>query len=374
MNRLDRRSFLLGAAAGLARPGFASAAGETIGTAMIGTGNRGQYVLESILAQPEVKVVAVCDIKPDRLDKAATIAGRDKPATYTDYRKMLEREDVEAVFVCTPCDLHVEMSIAALKAGKHVYCEKPVGIEPRSIGELVKVVRSSGRVFQVGQQMRSMARLRKTIEKIHEGAAGKVVMIKAQRHSSDDLPHDLTSAEWFFYVKRSGDVLVEMSVHNLDVCNWVAQSRPERAGGFGGTLVYVNDPPGRTNMDGYTLSYEYENGVKLSFTQVFFHPAGMPGSGQFFHVFTTEGGVDLATSTFYPRAKGAKPLVLVPPEDDEEIREHAHVAAFYEAIRTGKQPFADINVGAVGALTAIMGREAIYQKRVTTWREMGVEL
>jgi len=374
MNRLDRRSFLLGAAAGVARSGFASAAGETIGTAMIGTGNRGQYVLESILTQPDVKVVAVCDIKPDRLDKAATIAGRDKPATYTDYRKMLGRKDVEAVFVCTPCDLHVEMSIAALQAGKHVYCEKPVGIEPRSIGELVKVVRSSGRVFQVGQQMRSMGRLRKIIEKIHEGAAGKVVMIKAQRHSSEDLPHDLTSAEWFFYVKRSGDVLVEMSVHNLDVCNWVAQSRPERAGGFGGTLVYVNDPPGRTNMDGYTLSYEYENGVKLSFTQVFFHPAGMPGSGQFFHIFTTEGGVDLFTSTFYPRAKGAKPVVLVPPENDEETREHAHVAAFYEAIRKGKQPFADIKVGAVGALTAIMGREAIYQKRVTTWREMGVEL
>jgi predicted dehydrogenase len=370
MNPLDRRSFLIGAAA-LAPRAFA--ANDTIGTAMIGTGGRGQYVLESVLGQPGVKVLALCDIKPDRLDKAATVAGRDKPNTYTDYRKLLERKDVDAVFICTPCDLHVEMSIAALKANKHVYCEKPIGITAESIRELVRVARASKTVFQVGQQMRSEPRLRKTIEKIHEGGFGKIVMVRAQRHSGDDLDHDGSSADWFFNAARSGDVLVEMSVHNLDVCNWVIAGYPERAAGFGGTLVYVNDPPGRTNMDGYTLSYEYPNGAKLSYIQTFFHPNGMPGGGQFFHVYTTEGGVDLLTATYYPRAKGAKPVVLVPPEPPER-REMAHVAAFYEAIRTGKQPFADIAVGASGALTAIMGREAIYKKKVTTWREMGVEL
>lgn len=369
MNPLDRRSFLFGAAA-LPRM-FAAA--DTIGTGMIGTGGRGQYVLESVLAQPGVRVVALCDIKPDRLDQAATIAGRDKPNTYTDYRRLIERQDVDAVFICTPCDLHVEMSVAALKAGKHVYCEKPIGITPESIRELVRVARASKTVFQVGQQMRSEPRLRKTIERIHEGGFGRVVMVRAQRHSGDDLDHNGSSADWFFNAARSGDVIVEMSVHNLDVCNWVVGSYPERAAGFGGTLVYVNDPPGRTNMDGYTLSYEYPNGVKLSYVQTFFHPNGMPGGGQFFYVYTTEGGVDLLTATYYPRGKGGKPVVLVPPEPPER-REMAHVAAFYDAIRAGKQPFADITVGASGALTAIMGREAIYQKRVTTWREMGVEL
>ncbi len=195
------------------------------------------------------------------------------------------------------------MSIAALKAGKHVYCEKPLGITAESIGRLVRVAKASKTVFEVGQQMRSMARLRQTIDKIHEGVAGDIIMVKAQRHAGDDLEHDGPSADWFFDAKRSGDVLVEMSVHNLDVCNWVVNSRPERAAGFGGTLLWKNDPPGRTNMDGYTLSYEYQNGVKMSYIQVFFHPNGMPGGGQFFYIYTTKGAVDLTTSTFYERAE-----------------------------------------------------------------------
>ena len=165
-----------------------------------------------------------------------------------------------------------------------------------------------------------------------------------------------------------------MSVHNLDVCNWIAQSRPERAAGFGGTLIFVNDPPGRTNMDGYTLTYEYANGIKMSYAQNFFHPQGMPGGGQFFHVYTTEGAVDVMSATFYPRKKGAKPAPLIQSDEDEEKSEHAHAAAFYEAIRTGKEPFANITVGATGALTAIMGREAIYRKKMMTWREMGVDV
>src|SRR5262249_45501225 len=152
-------------------------------------------------------------------------------------------------------------------------------------------------VFQIGQQMRSDARLGTTIERVHQGIAGDVIMVKAHRHASDDLAHDGPSADWFFNASRSGDVIVEMSVHNLDVCNWVVNDRPERAAGFGGALLWKNEPPGRTNMDGYTLSYDYTNGVKMSYTQVFFHPRGMPNNGQYFHVYGTKGAVDLTNST-----------------------------------------------------------------------------
>jgi predicted dehydrogenase len=344
---------------------------DAIQTGMIGVGNRGSYLLRTVLKQPGVKVAAVCDIKPDRLDRAATAAARDNPTTFTDYRKLLENKDIAAVYIATPCDLHVEMSIAALQAGKHVYCEKPAGITPESIRRLVRVAKNSKTVYQPGQQMRSDGRLRQIIEKVHEGAAGKIIMVKAQRHAGDDLDHNGPSADWFFNASRSGDVITEMAVHNLDVCNWVIDSHPDRAGGFGGALLWKNDPPGRTNMDGYTLSYDYANGVKMSFTQVFFHPNGLPNNGQYFHVYTTEGAVDLTTATFYARARGAQPKVLVEkskPEPD------AHISAFFESIRTGKKPPADIVIGATAALTSIMGREAIYRKRVMTWQEMGVEL
>ena len=370
---LNRRDFLTGAAL-MASSGLAQTSGEPVRTAMIGTGNRGSYLLKAVLDIPGAKVVAVCDLKPDRLDKAASAAVRDQPVAVRDYRQVLARKDVDAVFIATPCDLHAEMTIAALKAGKHVYCEKPAAIDGRSVKELIAVARHAKTVLQFGQQMRSESRLGATIAKIHEGVAGKIIMVKAQRHAGDDLDHNGPSADWFFNAKRSGDVIVEMAVHNLDACNWIIGSRPERAGGFGGALLWKDDPPGRTNMDGYTLSYDYANGVKMSFTQVFFHPYGMPGNGQYFYVFGTEGGVDVSNSTFYPRARGAKPQVLVPPEPRGERKPDPHLMAFYEAIRTGKKSPAGLEIGATAALTAILGREAIYQKRVMEWREFGVDI
>src|SRR5947207_7933721 len=336
---MNRRHFLLGSAAIAAqRTAYPQAA---LGVGMIGTGSRGSFVLQGVIEQPGVKVNALCDLKPDRLDKGATLAVRDKPATLKDYRELLARKDIDAVFIETPCDLHVEMAIAALKAGKHVYCEKPAGIDPASIQKLVDAARASDRVFQIGQQMRSISRLRRAIDKVRDGAIGDVIMVKAQRHASADLPHDSSSNDWFFDARRSGDVIVEMSVHNLDVCNWVVGSRPERAAGFGGTLLWKNDPPGRTNMDGYTLSYDYANGVKLSYTQVFFHPRGMPGNGQSTYVYGTKGGVDLDTGTAYSLDRNERPVVLA--EAVQEDR-HAHMAAFFECIRTGKKSPADITV------------------------------
>ena len=373
MNSMNRRHFLMGSASMTALSGPARPQGttDTIGAGVIGTGGRGSADLQSVLAQPGVKVNALCDLKPDRLDKAASAAAAHKPATLKDYRELLARRDVDAVFIATPCDLHVEMAIAALKARKHVYCEKPAGITPESIQRLVDAARASDRVFQIGQQMRSIRRLRNTIEKVHEGAIGDVIMVKAQRHAGADLPHDASSADWFFDARRSGDVIVEMSVHNLDVCNWVIGSRPDRAGGFGGTLLWKNDPPGRTNMDGYSLSYDYVNGVKLSYTQVFFHPRGMPGGGQTTYVYGTKGAVDLDTATAYSLDRNAKPVVLA--ESVEEDR-HAHVAAFFECIRMGRKSPADITVAATAALTAILGREAIYRKQVQTWEGLGVRV
>jgi myo-inositol 2-dehydrogenase/D-chiro-inositol 1-dehydrogenase len=370
---MERRTFVTGVAgAGLSAIGhraLGQVSEQPIRTAMIGTGNRGGWVLKEIIKQPNVKVTALCDLKPARLDAAATTAARDNPQTYTDYRKLLERKDVDAVFVDTPCDLHVEMTIAALQAGKHVYCEKPLGITPESIARVLKVGKASDRVFQVGQQMRSFSFLQEAIQKIHEGVAGNIVMVKAQRHASWDLDHGSSSSDWFFDAKRSGDVIVEMAVHNLDLCNWAINSRPERAAGFGGALLWKNDPPGRTNMDGYTLSYDYANGVKLSFTQTFFHPSGLPQGGQYTNVFGTKGAVSLDNGKFYPLEKGAQPVLLSEPQKETDA---PHVAAFFRAIRTGSKPAADMTIGATAALTAIMGREAIYGRKMVTWADLGV--
>src|SRR5437016_1151584 len=322
---VDRRTFLIGSALAAQAAG----ADPAVGTAMVGIGNRGSFLLQGVLRQPNAKVLALCDIKPDRLDKAATAAARDNPATYADWRKIIDRKDVAAVYIATPPDLHSEMAVAALQAGKHVYCEKPIGITPAQVRAVIEAAKKSNKVFVPGQQLRSIREYVEAVRKIREGIIGDVIMVKAQRHATADLPHDGTSGDWYFDVARSGGYLIEQSVHNLDLCNWVIGAHPLRACGFGGILMYKNDPPGRTIFDCGSLTYEYPNGVKTSFTQNVFHPRGMPNGNQYVYVYGTKGAVDLmSTATMYPLTRDSQPSVLAQKQQENQ---HAHEAAFYDS-------------------------------------------
>lgn len=367
---VNRREFLLGSAAAVAA---AQPAAQTAGTGMIGVGNRGSYLLEAAMAQPGARILALCDIKPDRLDKAATAAARDNPATYSDWHKVLERKDVDAVFIATPPDLHSEMAVAALRAGKNVYCEKPIGVTPAQVRAVVDAARSSNKVFVPGQQLRSMKEYMEAVSKIRDGIIGDVIEIKAQRHATADLPHDGSSADWYFDVNRSGGYLIEQSVHNLDLCNWVIGAHPLRASGFGGILFYKNDPPGRTIFDCGTISYQYPGGVLMSFTQNVFHPRALPNGNQYIYVYGTKGAVNLmGTPTMYALSGDSKPVVI--GERAQPPDPHAHIAAFYNAVLHGAKPPADITIGATAALTAILGHQAMTREQVVDWRSLGVEL
>jgi len=374
---IDRRTFLGTGAALASHVALASrvsAQGQApatlvagaIPTGVIGTGGRGTTVMRGVLEHG--KVTAVCDTNAERMAKAAEIAARDTPATFADYRRLLDRKDIEAVVIATPPYLHAEMAEASLQAGKHVYCEKPVAITPASVQQVVKAARGSKQVFVSGQQLRSYRRLSAAVQKIRGGAIGEVLMVKAQRHAESDLSHTGTSAEWFFDVEKSGGYLIEMSVHNLDLCNWAIGATPMRAAGFGGILLYKDDPPGRSIMDGYTLSYDYPNEVKLYFTQMVFHPKGLPGGGQFVHVYGKEGACDLMGDTSVYALDGKTPPSELAPKVDEAP--NAHMLAFYECIR-GKGPNpADVTVGATTALTAIMGHQAITTGKVVEWKDI----
>jgi myo-inositol 2-dehydrogenase/D-chiro-inositol 1-dehydrogenase len=366
---VNRRSFILAsAAAGMAQ----AQPGDAIRTAHIGVGNRGSYLLTAAMAQPGAKVVALCDIKPDRLDRAATAAGRDNPSTTPDWHKIIDRKDVDAVFVATPPYLHSEMAIAALESGKNVYCEKPIGTTPAQVQALVNAVRASKKVFTAGQQMRSMRIYAEAVRQIREGVIGDVIMVKAQRHAQADLPHDGTSGDWYFDDSKSGGYLVEQSVHNLDLCNWAVGEHPVRAVGFGSIGLYKNDPPGRTIFDSGHLVYDYGNGVKMSFTQNVFHPRGLPLGNQVAYIYGTKGAIDLIPSaTMYPRESKAAPVTLVEKQPEDQ---HAHIAAFVACIKNGGKNPADIVIGATAALTAIMGHDAMTKEKMVTWAEMGVKL
>jgi predicted dehydrogenase len=345
---------------------------QTVGTGMIGVGNRGSYLLSGVLLQPNAKLLGLCDIKPDRLDKAATAAARDNPATYSDWRKIIDRKDIDAVFIATPPDLHSEMAVAALRAGKNVYCEKPIGITPPQVKAVIEAAKKSNKVFVPGQQLRSMKEYIEAVGKIRNGIIGDVIMVKAQRHATGDLAHDGASGDWYFDVARSGGYLIEQSVHNLDLCNWAIGAHPLRASGFGNIGMYKNDPLGRTIFDSGTLSYEYPNGVLMSFTQNVFHPRAMPNGNQYIYVYGTKGAVDLMGSPmlYLNGEQKGTPLAEKPAQEDP----HAHIAAFYHAVVNGGKLPADITIGATAALTAILGHQAMTKQQVIEWKSMGVEV
>jgi myo-inositol 2-dehydrogenase/D-chiro-inositol 1-dehydrogenase len=364
---MNRRLFLMGSA--VAAHAFQPE--PSVGTGMIGVGNRGSFLLDGVLHQPNAKVLALCDIKPDRLDKAATTAARDNPATYSDWRRILDRKDIDAVYIATPPNLHSEMAVAAIKAGKHVYCEKPIGITPSQVRDILDAAKGSSKVFVAGQQLRSQKQYGETVRKIRDGAIGDVIMVKAQRHAAADLPHDGTSGDWYFDVTKSGGYLIEQSVHNLDLCNWVIGNHPTRACGMGAIVMYKNDPPGRTIFDCGSLTYDYPGSVKMSFTQNVFHPASMPNGNQYVYVYGTKGAVDLNLGTMYPAARGAQPVVLAPKQQEDQF---AHLAAFYDSITKGTPPPVDVKVGARAALTAILGHQAMVQEKTIQWSDLGVEV
>jgi len=364
---VDRRVFLLGSAVSA----YALQSEKPVGTGMIGVGNRGSFLLGAVLRQPNAKVIALCDIKPDRLDKAATTAARDNPATTAEWRRILDNKDIDAVFIATPPYLHSEMAIAAIRAGKNVYCEKPLGVTPEQVRALLDAAKGNPKVFVAGQQLRSYKQFQEVVGKIREGAIGDVIMVKAQRHANADLAHDGSSGDWYFDVTKSGGYLIEQSVHNLDLCNWVIGAHPTRACGFGATLLYKDDPPGRTIFDCGLLSYDYPKGVKMSFTQNVFHPGSMPNGGQYMNIFGTKGAIEMWTGTMYAPGRGVQPVVLSPRQRENE---DAHIAAFYDAIVNHTTPPVDIKIGAAAALTAILGHQAMVQEKVVNWSDFGVEV
>jgi predicted dehydrogenase len=368
----DRRQLILGAATA-ALP-LSAQSPSKVRTAVIGTGNRGSYLLQGVLDQPGASVAMLCDNKPDRLDKAATAAARDNARTTPDWRKVIDNDEVDAVFIATPPYLHAEMAVAALKRGKHVYCEKPIGITAAQVRQVVEAARASKKVFTAGQQLRSVQRFAKVVKQIHEGLLGDIVMVKAQRHATADLPHDGSSGDWFFDVSKGGGYLVEQSVHNLDLCNWVLNAHPTRCTGLGAINFYKNQPAGRTIFDQGSLTYDYPKGIKMSFTQNVFHPRGLPGGNQYVYVYGTKGALDLFAPipTFFPIDPKAEPVPV--SEKGPSEYPHTHIASFYKAITENGPNPAGITIGAEAALTAILGHEAMVKEKMVTWDDLGVRL
>lgn len=146
--------------------------------ACLGTGPQGIGVMGRFLAQPDVQVVAVCDVKSDQLAQAGSTVDQhyrnDDCKRYADFREILSRSDIDACLIASPDHWHVPMAVAAVRAGKDVYVEKPIGCSVAEAQALRAAVLKTGRIFQFGTQQRSDRKFRLACELARNGLLGKL--------------------------------------------------------------------------------------------------------------------------------------------------------------------------------------------------------
>ena len=179
--RFSRRRFLGSvAASGVALPLLSSArivragANERLNLASVGVGGKGWSDLLAITASPQVNVVALCDVDegPQHLGRAAEKFPQAK--RYSDWRKLLEQKDIDAVHCATPDHMHAPVALAAIQLGKHVYCQKPLTHTVKEARLLAEAARKAGVVTQMGNQIQSHEGYQTAVKLVHEGAIGKV--------------------------------------------------------------------------------------------------------------------------------------------------------------------------------------------------------
>jgi len=360
---VNRRAFMMGAAA--AAPAVLRAQGDTLRVAFVGVGNRGSYLLRHGLRVKGFKVVAVCDIIPERAEAAAQAVAKagGSARVWTDFRKMLDqRKDIDAVVLATPDWTHKDIDIAILEVGKHLYAEKPLATTPEDCRMVAAAARQAKGIMQVGFQLRHDPNRNAAEKFIHSGGIGRVLMCHGIRHGGD-LPRNIP---WYFDRKNTGDIVVDQGIHILDLFTWAIGSHPLRAMGSGGTNLFVNDPPGRTVMDNYNLILEYPNEVRVNFSHHYFDPPGFSGDQE--RVFGSNGAVDLVNATWQPREKRGAIKLDVPNAQEDST--YMALEAFAGYVRENKQPLNNVESALVSTLLPIMATRAIMEKRIVSWEEV----
>ena len=288
----NRRDFIKGAATAVAAlPTFNILSEEyshtlgpdadPINVGIIGCGCEGEVLLCAAVKIPGVRIRAVCDIWDYNRKKARGFArgyGHADCAAYEDYREMLEKEDknLDIVLVATPCWMHAEHTNACLRAGKHVYCEKPMSNDLKRARSMVQAQRETGKLLQIGHQRRSNPRYIHAINRVLRGAnmLGSVPHAYAQWHRSVApfvsvprrmvLPTETLERygyenveqflNWRWFAKYGGGPILDLGSHQIDLFLWAWDSVPVSVTAVGGNEFY-----GRQENDNVTVSYEFKH-------------------------------------------------------------------------------------------------------------------
>jgi predicted dehydrogenase len=330
-------------------PQAAAPAGRPINAAFIGIGSQGRNLLNNALKIPGIQFKAICDIWPYSQKFASGILKKYGQIVnvYSDYADMLAKEkDVECVIVATPDWMHAPCTNAALKAGKHVYCEKEMAHTVEAAKSMVTTARETGQLLQIGHQRRSepmyFHALHNMIEK--ENFCGRITSINGQWNRNQMLERDWgkkyeMSAEdlakygygsmdelcnWRWYRKYSGGPMADLGSHQVDVYSWFLHTNPSAVTASGGLDYYTEEKTGKKRdwYDNVMAIYEYHTPAGM--VRAFYQVLNTTSQGGYFETFMGDQGTvtvseDNTKATMFHEAAAKKHEW----EDQSEVVEKA---------------------------------------------------
>ncbi|NLZ01778.1 MAG: Gfo/Idh/MocA family oxidoreductase [Pirellulaceae bacterium] len=404
--RIGRRSLLkrtAAAAGALAAPylipsGLLAAAGrpgpnDRIGVAGIGVGRQGSGVFRAAAGSPLGRPIAVADAN---IRRAGEIAAKIGIEPYQDYRKLLERKDVDAITTATPDHWRALVSIHACQAGKDVYAEKPMSLTIREGRLMVETVRKYGRVFQTGSQQRSQAENRFGCELVRNGRIGTIHAVIGANYPSpwecalpaqplpDGLDWDMwcgptepvpyhidlctprANPGWISFRAYSGGEMTGWGAHGLDQIQWALgmdDTGPVEIWTEGPEFdppVY-REPESRSRGEKLCgrpmIFYRYANRVTVKLD------SGNPGGGIF---IGDKGKIEI----FRGKVTSNPPEVVEEPIRDDEIHLYEstnHIGNWLECIKSREKPIADVEIGHRSTTVCHLGNIARWVGRKLQW-------
>jgi predicted dehydrogenase len=361
--------------------------GEPLRAGLIGCGGRGTgAALEFLEAGPNLEITALADYFQDRLDGCRGILHERADVTISDencfvgldaYRGLIDA-DVDVVLLATPPYFRPQHFEACVEARKHVFMEKPVGVDPVGARSVMASSRQAGGIglcVVTGTQRRHQADYLEAFRRVTQGTIGRVVggncywngqvpWWRDRQEGWSDMEFMLR--DWVNWTWLSGDHIVEQHVHNLDVMNWfLGDTHPEKAVGFGGRW---RRPTG-DQYDFFSIDFTYEADIHV-------HSMCRQIAGCANNVSEQIRGTEGYTNCMNEmrRTDGSEIWAYSYPldEEGEEVHPRPYLQEHIDlvtAIRTG-EPVNEAERTAVATLTAIMGRISCYTGQEVTWEEM----
>lgn len=310
---------------------------KTVRVGIIGAGGIARYAhAPGYRAQEDLELAAVCDIVPGKAEKFATEF--DIPRTYDRAAQMLEKEQLDAVSVCTPNVSHKEMTLAALDAGLHVLCEKPIAMNASEGREMVEAARARGTVFQVGLHWRFRPESQALKRFVDAGELGDIYYGEATYMRRRGIP------TWGVFTEKAlqgGGALIDVGVHTLDHTMWL-MGNPKPVSVVGSTYAKfgkrddVVSPRGmwdttKFDVDDMAVALvRFENGATLILRTSW--AAHIAKNVDEMRVLGTQGGAFMQPLSIHQDAHGS--MIDITPSQLPDVRPHtAEIAHFIDCVR-----------------------------------------